>query len=251
MTVVDNGADTVAAPKNYADLHRQYYTYVVAFVHKLGIHEDNAEDVASDILLRFYERNFLAEFDPTLTFSYKGKVYPARFKNFLSQFVFQYARGHLDKQRRTKRRERTILNAEVSAQMRGQMNAWMVGDILLPLIDDHADSVHDQMVADDLVTELRDYLKTIPPRNEYDMLDLVALFDEVVAQIYEFGEYNTTKLREKFNVSHTAMFSWIWLLRGHLCACLNRELPAKRPRTLAPRKKTFDFDLAQDLRGLT
>src|SRR5215216_488189 len=97
------------APGSYDELFRNYYPFVVGLVGKQGIAVDNREDVASEILLRFYERDFLNEFNPDLTFEVKGRIVRARFKSFLSAFVVNYVRSHRDRQNLRLRREPLIV----------------------------------------------------------------------------------------------------------------------------------------------
>jgi DNA-directed RNA polymerase specialized sigma24 family protein len=97
VTAIANDVDYVSAPKNYADLFEQYYMYVVNLCAHFGIDEQNKEDVACEILLRFMERGSLEKFDPYLVFDYRGQVRPARFKSYLSRAVEMYVRGHREK----------------------------------------------------------------------------------------------------------------------------------------------------------
>ncbi len=233
MSTADNGVDFVSAPVDYADLFRRYYGYVVALVRRAGIDDNRAEDVASEILLRFLERGFLEKFDPSLVFTYDGQARPARFKSFLSKFVLAYCRGHWDKQTRDKFREPLICDSTLrdpasSMSGHGHDIRW---------IEVHGEHVPgaDDIVAEmfgeaDLIGELRTYLAAVPRRSKFDSCDLVALFDIVVAQIRDQGSWNVTEIRERFGISTTAVHSWMWWMRTNIAACLGRPVPAKRPR---------------------
>jgi len=99
---------SIEAPESYEQLFDEYFNYTVGLVKKLGIDPQRAEDVASSIILRFYERDFLSKFDPTLVFDYKGSKRPARFKSFLNAFVSVYCRHYRQRQNIEKSREPLI-----------------------------------------------------------------------------------------------------------------------------------------------
>lgn len=226
MTYAPTATDFVSAPKDYAELFTVYYPYVVNLVNKHGIHENNKEDVASEILTRFMERGFLEKFDPTLVFEFNGESRPARFKQFLSKFVLAYVMGHCDKQKRVARREWQIIDSAIST-------TWdeMEGKVA----DSHEDTVLDAIMEEGLAAGLRRYLSTIPPRSATDMCDLPALFDAVRAQALETGFVDMKVLVERFEVGSTAMHTWVWLLKAHIADHLGLPLPPKRPRTTRPK----------------
>jgi hypothetical protein len=103
------------APTNYEALFDMYYDYVCKLVRKFGIDEQNKEDVASDVLLRFYERNFLEKFDPDFVTEYNGEIKPARFQSFLNAFVSLYVRGHRGNQKLRKDREPLMVDKPLDA----------------------------------------------------------------------------------------------------------------------------------------
>lgn len=230
MTHAPTATDYVSAPKDYAELFQTYYLYVVNLVNKHGIHENNKEDVASDILTRFMERGFLEKFDPTLTFEHNGTARPARFKQFLSKFVLAYVMGHCDKQTRIARRERQIIDQPVEFPQSYQPSLTPRG-ALHSVTDSHEDAVLDAIMEEALAVGLRNYLTTIPLRSPTDMCDLPALFDAVRAQALDKGFVDTKALTELFGVGSTAMHTWIWILKAHIADHLGLPLPAKRPRT--------------------
>lgn len=231
MKIAESGVDYVAAPADYADLHSRYYRYVVRLVQRAGIHRDGAEDVASEILLRFMERDFLAVFDPTKEFTYQGEMRPARFKNFLTQFVLLYVRGFYDKQQRVVTRELLICDMPVStatadSQSSDRAATWL--DVFGGAVDDHQEDVLDRFDEEKWVDALRCRIALVPRRSKYDNCDLVDLFDAVVEQVREYNTVHIGELREQFNVSVTAMHSWLWWLKENLCVLLNRPVPPKR-----------------------
>lgn len=227
MNIAANGADPVSAPANYADLFQQYYGYVVSLVRRSGIEISRAEDVASEILLRFFERDFLNVFDPTLVFHYQGRAHPARFKSFLTKFVLTYLRGHIDRQDRLHRRELLLCDNPVAAT---GVTCWL--DVFGDTVDGPDSEIFAFLEEQELVARLRRHIAGVPKRSALDTCDLVALFDAVIEQIRTDGRWNITSLRRRFGVSSTAMHSWMWWLRTNIAAALRRPVPAKRPRTL-------------------
>ncbi len=236
MRVADNGADAMSAPANYADLFSRYYSYVVTLVRRAGIEPSRVEDVAMEIMTRFYERDFLTEFDPTLVFHYDGEDRPARFKSFFTKIVLVYLRGHVDKQRRLATRELLLCDRPIGSNSASQApgNATWI-EVFGESVDGADDEVLASLSEQELVDRLRAYIAEVPRRSPYDTCDLVALFDAVVAQVRAEGAWNVTALRQHFGISSTAMHSWMWWLRTNLAAALDRPVPAKRARTVRPR----------------
>lgn len=234
MPIATSGVDYKSAPKNYAELFQIYYVYVVRLVHKHGIDDNHKEDVASEILTRFFERGFLEKFDPTLTFTYKGEERPARFRSFLSKFVLRYVRGHCDKQRRLASREWQICDMLLDSDYVGGAGVSWVDKYGEPEPSPE-EGVLDAVMEIDLVRGLSAYLAQVPRRSAYDNCDLVALFDAIVDQVRDRGEYDIYQLSQRFGVSYTAMHTWVWWLKENLAAATGRPVPAKRARTTKPK----------------
>jgi DNA-directed RNA polymerase specialized sigma24 family protein len=229
----DDAVDFTAAPKDYEDLYRTYFDYVVSLVRRHGIQDASSEDVASEILLRFFERDFLTIFDPTMVFEYKGESRPARFKSFLSKFVLRYVRGHWDRQHRLLTHERLICDMPVgggpASSLSGTANAATWLELHADSAEDHAADVIEAFDEAKLINECRDYLKAVPRKSHFDHCDLVALFDAIVEQVHTTGQCSVSTLRKQFKIGPTAMHSRIWWLRENLAQALDRPLPAKRP----------------------
>lgn len=229
MLIAKNGVDHVSAPADYHELYRKYYGFVVALVQKHGISESNAEDVASEILERFWERDFLKEFNPEAVFEHDGVRYPARFKSFLSKFVIAYLPGHRDRQTKRTHRELLIMdmpiadgnaNAETSKSNWGEQHG---GETVSA-----EDEFFGAAAIADLLDYMRGYLDNLPAHSKIEGCDLSALFSEMLRQIDTTGGWENEPLRERFNVSSTCMHQWTWVLRRHLVNAMNRNLPAKR-----------------------
>jgi DNA-directed RNA polymerase specialized sigma24 family protein len=226
----DEPANFAVAPRDYEDLYRTYFDYVCSLVRRCGIQEASSEDVASEILLRFFERDFLSVFDPSLVFQYKGEDRPANFKSFLSKFVIRYARGHWDRQHRLLTHERLICDMPLGSgnSISGDSNTATWLDLHGEAAEDHATTVLEAFDETKLIRELRDYLKAVPRKSHFDHCDLVAVFDAIVEQLHTTGEYSVSALRRTLGIGPTAMHSWIWWLRENLAEALDRPLPAKR-----------------------
>lgn len=238
MAQTNGGTDFMSAPKDYAELFKVYYVYVVHLVNRMGIDEFSKEDVASEILTRFYERDFLSKFDPTLTFQYAGEERPARFKSFLSKFVLAYVRGHYDKQQRQRSREVLLCDTRIGGGSAGEATSdqgvpWV--ELFGDTEEGPEESVLCQLEEEAVVQGLRAYLATVPRRSKYDNCDLVMLFDEVMLQIRVYGEINIKKLKDIFGVSCTSMHLWVWWLKENLAQATDRQVPAKRPHNTKPK----------------
>ncbi len=232
MDCQKHGADYFSAPANYAEFFRLYRSYVVYLVKRQGIEPKFAEDIASEIMVRFMERDMLAMFDSTLSFKYKGEWRPAKFRSFLSKIVILYCKGHRAKLARRHRHEFQLV--DVPPHPDG--NLWIDAH---HNVDTHEPDVIEGIVEDQLVARLREYLLDVPRRSEHDSCDLVGLFDVVVDQIRETGTWNIADLRRIFGISSTAMHTWMWNLRHHIAQALNRPAPMKRVRTdSTPRSAT-------------
>lgn len=244
MTTTANDVDYKSAPEDYAALYRIYFPYMVNLVAKNGINENNKEDVASEIFLRFMERGFLELFNPDLVFEYEGQKRPAKFKSFLSRAVTTYVRGHCDKQRRQSQREVQICDAQMntpgtsvgSSNGGGEKLSW--ADLYGTPTDDHAEKVMDLIVEQQDHQAIRDYLATVPPRSSHDLCNLVDVFDAVRAQILGYGEYDVKTLQVRFGVSTTTMHNWLWWLKDNIAHVYGREVPPKRRRTLHPKAES-------------
>lgn len=223
----DEGVDHAVAPPDYAELHRRYFRYVVHLVRKNGIPDAYAEDVASDILMRFMERDFLHEFNPDLVFVYSGVEHKARFKSFLAKFVYTYCKGHRD--RYVRRQQREILCLDAPA---GDESAETNLDYLARKYHGFTDSpehvVVNQLDIDVQTAKLRHYLAAVPPRSAFDTCDLTALFDVVARQVLNTGQWDINEIKDIFGISTTAAFSWLWWLRENLADFYAKPLPPKR-----------------------
>lgn len=243
MTATATDVDYVSAPKNYADLFEQYYAYVVNLCARFGIDDNNKEDVASEILLRFMERGSLEKFNADLRFEYCGEWRPARFRSYLSRAVEMYTRGHRDKLNKLRRREVQICDLPVRQGAAGAKEAG--GDSWADLYgqphQDHAEEVLNMINEESEAAGVRAVLARIPPRSSTDRCDLVAVYDAARAQILATGHYDIKKLKDIFGISSTAMHSWMWWLKENLAHIQGLPVPPRRPRTTRRAADTGDL----------
>lgn len=221
MTAVSDGVDYRVPPVDYAALYTVYYPIIVGLVKQRGVPLEYVEDVAAEILLKLIERDVLAEFDPNVSYFYAGDVRPARFRSFISKKVMLYAQGQRDKILR-----RTSREVQVWDDTNSEGGSWLEEVLFEEGVDQ---SVLGAMDFQELISGIRAYLKTIPPRSEYDTLDLVAFFDLFMAQDWESGRFNATELREEIGVSTTAFYTWRRWLAHHVAAYLGEVTARETP----------------------
>ncbi len=180
-----------APPADYTELFEQYFDYVKALVNKFGIVDD--EDAASTILLKFFEKDFLAKFQPDAEFNTPNGRKRSSFRGFLSGFVSLYVRQERDKQM-------TRLNKE---PIRLEQPAGE--DTVLIELHGPAYLIEDELERLDFPQEaLRalNYLKTLPVRGTRD---LPRLFLMITKQVMEDGRSNRKQIAQAFGVSETAI----------------------------------------------
>lgn len=121
------------APEDYGQLYVHYFGMMRSIVRKSGINHEDVEDVASEILLKFMEKDALTWFDPDRVIDAgesprtKGPRYrEARFSNLLRSFTQLYCRQYLDKQHNFARREPEFakLDAVVGGEEGSQPTTW-------------------------------------------------------------------------------------------------------------------------------
>jgi DNA-directed RNA polymerase specialized sigma24 family protein len=227
----------IAAPSDYSEMHRHWYPFIVNLVASHGIVVNNKEDVAQDIFLRLMEWDILGEFNPELVFERPNGPRRARFKTFLSSVVRTYVRGHQDKQTRLHKREMQLHDGDISEYADRSSHGKNDNAAIryIPPEPDHSDFVIENLVEEQIASNVRKLLAKIPKRNNTDTCDLPALFDAVRAQIAEHGCYDIPKLKDTFGVGSTTMYTWMWWLKANLADIYGVPLPARRPRTPRPK----------------
>ena len=224
----------MSAPKDYTSLFETYFEYMKALVRTnaphFGVRLDLADDIAAEILLRLYERDFLSFFDPTLTSEYNGEVKTARFKSFLSKLVLTYMRGICSKHRKLDERERLVLDQPVIVNGTDTATTWLEAfgyDRDKQVLEDDVISL---VSCQQTVRLLRDYLKTVPRKSKTDLCDLPMLFELILQQYSRDGVLDVSALQSHFHISTTAIYNWLADLRTHAAAALGRPPYKRRER---------------------
>jgi DNA-directed RNA polymerase specialized sigma24 family protein len=222
--------DPVRPPADYEEMYRNYFGFVVGLVQKLGISSRQAEDVASEIFLRFMERDKLAQFEPEHRIEHEGQRYKARFQSFLSAYVVVSVRHHRDVENRQKIREPLIVDAPVGEGDSTWLDANTSRYASQP--DEAPALVEDRELRD----FVRRHLVSVGRRSRQDVMDLPRLWDHVLYRVDFWGAGSSTgkdarldieELRSHFinprsggPISSTAMHSWLGQLRVHVAAAL-------------------------------
>lgn len=224
MTAADRGTGRPPAPTTYHELFEYYYDYALSLVRTVGVDPQHAYDVAGEVLLKFMDLERLEEFDPNMRLRYQGVLKATNFKSFLSRFVLSKSKGQRDKYLRRLRREGSSVDDAVESGALDHLHTAGPEELFF-LRAEYAD----------LITGLREHLATVPPRSRYEMCDLVALFDAIVAEVEETGTYTVDSLATQFGVSVTAIYSWRRRLREQAAIHLGLPVDPKPPRrTPAP-----------------
>lgn len=229
-TVVNEAADSGRVPRDYAELYAKYHTFVRRRVIARGIEEQNADDVTSELLLRFMERGSLEKYDPEKRFPTAGRMRTASFETYLGGHVDITVQGHRDKQNKQRTREPLVCDLILNANGGTATWAQVYEERFGVSQSGHEEDVLAMVVTEGLVGQMREYLATIPPRNAYDKCDLVAVLDGVVQQILHLGYVDFEVLAEQLGVSATSVNKYYWRMRELLCQATGRPIPRKRPR---------------------
>lgn len=184
------------APKNYAEVYENYFPYVMAIVHRLGIPHEEVEDTASEILCRFMELRSLEKFDPSRQMRASltdETLVPAKFSAYLNAFVRLSVRGH--RQKSVKLKDRESLGSEL-------------GDVSIE--DDY------QVFSDRFIQTLRDRLSSIPKKRANDRCDLPALLDAVLeTAVMNEDRFFVAELASRFGITVQGMYLWLEKLASH------------------------------------
>ena len=78
--------------------------------------------------------------------------------------------------------------------------------------------------AEEFIARMRSHLSAIPPRSARDTCDLVALFDELVAETEQTGGFSYAGIQARFGVSGTTAGAWLSRLRKVLSPALGRPV---------------------------
>lgn len=188
-------------PTTYAELFDRYYDYVVWIVKRSGIREQDAEDVASEILAKFYEKDFLAKFNPEEWLASHRSDFGTRppklpkFRGFLRSFVSKYVLQWRDKQYTRDRKEPVRCEDLVP----GTTGTYL--DLLGPTT-----KLDTNVEYEDYVRSVRSHLSSLPQKG---WRDLERAFVMMVGQIEQTGRVSRRELAIAFGVSETAVYQLV------------------------------------------
>lgn len=197
------------APADYAQLFEEYIGFVRALVIAGGVRPADADDAASEILIKFIEKDALTWYDPEKVHhkAVDGTVVDktASFKTLLRRFVSLYNRQVRDRQYNRDRRESVRLDAEITAP-----------DLVVALGRRHAPDPADEVTTVEsarvLLREIRYNLAKIP----WGLETFAIVFDAAVEAYTETNILSATTLAEALDVPLPTAKRVLSLLRHHL-----------------------------------
>jgi hypothetical protein len=200
-------------PADMAELAEHYYGFIIGMVRKFGIPDQEAQDSVQYILERLDKTGALTQFDPGHLTEHQGRQVKTRFSTFLGAKVMRYCLGERGRILKRASHELQIVDDTMSSD--GM--AHLLSGLRFAREDDYS-----ALDAADSITAMRDHLAAIPPRSDRDTCDLVALFDELVAEVEQDGAFTYAGIQERFKVSGTTAGAWLSRLRHVLSAPLGR-----------------------------
>lgn len=201
-------SSAVSVPRTNAEVFETYYNHVKFLIRKYGFHEELVEDMAGILMLKFVEKDVLADYDPE-RLSTNNKT--ANFKTFLSGFVMSYLYHYMS--REIRRRDIEAFSTDYSYTLEdGDMDLWMDH-----LPEGQVDDEYDYQTLD-LIIDIRNYLKDNPKvmGKKHEPVTLEHFFSSVMRQVDEQGQVNSKELQEEFGVSKTTISNWMRTLREHV-----------------------------------
>lgn len=193
-------------PTKFEEVFRDYYAYVVNICMKAGIDPQDAEDSASYILAKFYERDMVSEYDPDYQTTYQGKAHGVKFPSYLSGFVLLYLRHHKDRQRIHQAREGLSLDTPLDDET-------TLADFLLSPITPH---FTEELEKEELVAFIHRRLIQPDVRFRSNNTTPTLLFGLMVDQVNEYGQLNIPELAELHQVTERLAYSWVAKLRPYI-----------------------------------
>jgi len=199
-------------PASMDELAEHYYGFILGMVRKCGIPDQEAADSVQYILERLARTGVLGQFDPEYVSTYGGRKVKTRFSTFLGAKVIRYCMGERGRLARRSGHELLIVDTPAGD-----------GTPLLELIGlEAASEDYSGLEASEFITAMRAHLAAIPPRSARDTCDLVALFDELVAEVEKDGQFSYAGIQERFGISGTTAGAWLSRLRKVLAPVAGR-----------------------------
>jgi DNA-directed RNA polymerase specialized sigma24 family protein len=200
-------------PADMDELARNYYDLIIGMIRKAGIPDQDADDAAQYILERLARTDVIGQFDPEHVTVHQGKPVKTRFSTFLGAKVLLYCRGERGRVYRRNSHELQILDAPEDGSGLGELLGTGAA------CDDYSG-----LDAAEFIARMRGHLAAVPPRSRRDTCDLVALFDEIVAEVSAGGGFTYAGIQARFGISGTTAGAWLARLRQALSCATGRPL---------------------------
>lgn len=196
-------------PSDFAELYAHYYAYVAKLVIRFGIPMAEAEDVTQSILLTFYEKDALSDFDPERFNEYQGRLRKAVFGTFLSGFVRAYVRHYRTRIEVHAGREGLSVDMPIKS---------LDGDArtLYDLLADPVEENYDDLMDAELLAQVRAHLSAWKPQRPQSLLNMPLFFEVILDQLAEKDRVDASELAELFGVSTTSVQNWLKQLRSEI-----------------------------------
>jgi DNA-directed RNA polymerase specialized sigma24 family protein len=199
------------APSDYHELFEQYYGLIHQLVRQGGIDEQDAADVANEILLRFMERDYLGVFEPGLMFDTPAGPRESRFRGFLVSIVKKYLRGYVGRQRRRRHHEPVRCEAPVTHHGESPMEPQLWIEVF-GIQDERAyEVVEDRIDYGLLVAHAQLVLEA---HQGASRVSLAWVFTRAIEQIESEGSINRRELADELGVTTTSVGTAIMKIRG-------------------------------------
>lgn len=190
--------DYVNCPPDYGTWFKQYLTYTRYLVSQFNIPPSDVEDVVSEIMIRFMERDSLGEFVPT--WKTQSKTGRSNFRSYYSRFIVDYAPG---KNRNVRRHaSRNLLLCDATTDEDGSQT-WLDAHAQTETFETAA---MEEMAFEALVASLR---QKVDP-------ELASTVDAVVALALTGPSVRIAALAERMNCSQRIARQRFAAVRGVL-----------------------------------
>lgn len=188
-----------STPVDYGQLFDWYFEYIKRIVSRNGIQEQDVEDVASEILVRFIDKDYLTKFEEGRWFDTPDGRKQSRFQGYLASIVGKYVLNYRDKQRLSAERE-PVRNEMPVQGHDGSAAMWI--EVYAPAVEGGYEVIESQLVHDGLVREAVEVLSRCRSRSR---VPLSWVFTKAVEQIERSGRVSRWEMAQEAGVSDTTI----------------------------------------------
>jgi hypothetical protein len=193
--------DQNGCPDDYDDLVRNYYGMARAIVTRYArVHANDIDDLTQDMMLKFYAKRFLDQYDPNKTFQTPSGPRTARFPTLFRSFVKKFLRTPVETIGKRAAREPVRLEQPVSDGL-----TWM--EVHAPVID--GDSVADEAYVTSELDRAYRHLASV-------QLGPNMTGDVVLRAMVEADETRRSVVADRLGVADTTASRWIKRVRLEL-----------------------------------